>query len=871
MKITHLTIQDLINENEKLTFLVGAGCSIDPPSCLPAGRAMIEAIINYSCAESEKQTLLELKELRFEQLVEIVRDVLDPELKIIDYYGQCDTPNLQHFFLADMIIKGQFVLTTNFDFLIEYALLQSNVPKDKIIPVITKSDFEEFNNPVKLYEKGKKTLYKIHGSTKNLVTGQDTRDSLIATIQAFGTGKAGENVFQVEPFKRTLFDNISNGRTLVIMGYSGSDDFDIVPTLKVLKNLRNIIWINYTFDDGGLEKIYEIDESTMQEPKKLDKVTQILVEIYRMQNADHVYRVDANTTRLIKELFDIRQKLSLKSFQISPITWLKDIITLPDIFDEFAIPYKIYNSFDMYQDAINCLKKVLLLSEKKKKLGIKADTLNNIACIHYKQGTYSEALTYYKEALEIIEELGNLSAKAAYFNNIGMIYGTQGDYQEALKRYKEAIRIAEQLEDLTVKSASLNNIGELYRAQGNYPKALKRYKEAIRIAEQLGDLTGKGASLNNMGMIYSTQGKYPEALTCYKETLEIDEQLGNFSGKATCLNNIGMIYYTQGKYPEALTCYKEALEIDEQLGNLSGKASILNNIGEINSEQGKYSEALTCYKEALEIAEQLGNLSGKATCLNNIGMIYGTQGNYQEALKRYKEAFEIDEQLGDLTGKAASLNNIGGINSKQGKYSEALTCCKEALEIEEQLENLSGKATCLNSIGGIYSEQGKYPEALTYYKEALKIAEQLGDLSGEAVYFNNIAHVHYSQKNYGNALKLYKKSLTIFIELGNKINQALIYGTIGKVYKEINRKYEAQIYLEKAKAIYDELGLESKPKQLQSQIIEIKSIEIPQDEIKSIKTLKKPKDVGRNDPCPCGSGLKYKNCCGKVKKEALKL
>lgn len=23
------------------------------------------------------------------------------------------------------------------------------------------------------------------------------------------------------------------------------------------------------------------------------------------------------------------------------------------------------------------------------------------------------------------------------------------------------------------------------------------------------------------------------------------------------------------------------------------------------------------------------------------------------------------------------------------------------------------------------------------------------------------------------------------------------------------------------------------------------------------------KKIGRNDPCPCGSGLKYKNCCGK--------
>jgi uncharacterized protein len=24
----------------------------------------------------------------------------------------------------------------------------------------------------------------------------------------------------------------------------------------------------------------------------------------------------------------------------------------------------------------------------------------------------------------------------------------------------------------------------------------------------------------------------------------------------------------------------------------------------------------------------------------------------------------------------------------------------------------------------------------------------------------------------------------------------------------------------------------------------------------------KPKTVGRNDPCPCGSGKKYKKCCG---------
>ena len=27
--------------------------------------------------------------------------------------------------------------------------------------------------------------------------------------------------------------------------------------------------------------------------------------------------------------------------------------------------------------------------------------------------------------------------------------------------------------------------------------------------------------------------------------------------------------------------------------------------------------------------------------------------------------------------------------------------------------------------------------------------------------------------------------------------------------------------------------------------------------------VNKTEKVGRNDPCPCGSGLKYKKCCGK--------
>ena len=30
-----------------------------------------------------------------------------------------------------------------------------------------------------------------------------------------------------------------------------------------------------------------------------------------------------------------------------------------------------------------------------------------------------------------------------------------------------------------------------------------------------------------------------------------------------------------------------------------------------------------------------------------------------------------------------------------------------------------------------------------------------------------------------------------------------------------------------------------------------------------VEPVKAEKEPGRNDPCPCGSGKKYKKCCGK--------
>jgi hypothetical protein len=92
-------IKDILTGDTKLTFLVGAGCSVDPPSCLPDGYQMKNILLREFCAESELPIILKYN-IRFEIVVQIIHEMIDGDFKIIDYYGLCDSPNSLHFFFC---------------------------------------------------------------------------------------------------------------------------------------------------------------------------------------------------------------------------------------------------------------------------------------------------------------------------------------------------------------------------------------------------------------------------------------------------------------------------------------------------------------------------------------------------------------------------------------------------------------------------------------------------------------------------------------------------------------------------------------------------------------------------------------------------
>ncbi|MHA1457665.1 MAG: tetratricopeptide repeat protein [Promethearchaeota archaeon] len=836
MKLSNLTIRDLITSDEKLTFLAGAGCSIEPPSCLPAGRAMMDAIINYICAEAEIGKIKKLEQLRFEALIEIVRDYLDPELKIIDFYGECENPNIQHFFLVEMIKKGNFVITTNFDFLIEYALRHSGVFDDNIIVVITREDFEKYKFPDELYSQGKKVLYKIHGSTKNIITGDDTKEYLVATIQAFGTNKEGLNVFQLEPFKRDLFVNITEGRSLIIMGYSGSDDFDIVPTLKALKNLKNVIWINYSQEiEMGSEKIYEINEETDQFLNKLEgglqKVTQILFDVHQMDVAKHVYRIDVNTSKFATELLQKKPNLKTTGYSIELDDWLRKNIEEPGEFSKEYIASRIYLSFNEYNDALRCAEEALRLSDGERDYLF---LLNYIGMVYYEQRKFAEALQRFEEIITYRKSVGEMyGGDSILFYNMGMICYKLKNYTKALNLIGESLQIErsalkydEEMGDLPGKTKCFNIIGLIDLEQKNYSQALERFESALKISESLADLVEKAISYNNLGDLYGEQEDYQRALKYYKLALDINEKYGYLSNKAIVLRNIGVINELQDNYPTALENYEKALEIFGDMNDIINKAELLNHIGEIHYYQENFAKALEKYINAFSMIEQISNLTDKSTFDDDFRGVYKS---LDEIGYKY-EVFEPVRRREDIIIKGNILNNMGQIHQYHSKDLNTSTKLEEAFDNNSELLKVldegiqkgdikfgdpSGLAYCYYRIGLIYDHQGRYDEALSNYEEALQIFKQkenfpLGIVSEHMIIkikaHNNVGEIYRFKKKFKDALDQFEKVLMFTDMIGEKnIKTSCLY-QIALIFQEIKQYEEALKFYGDSLKIAEELG-----------------------------------------------------------------
>ncbi|MBN2152518.1 MAG: tetratricopeptide repeat protein [Candidatus Lokiarchaeota archaeon] len=761
---TDLLLENLISTGDKITYLVGAGCSMDEPSCMPSGRSMLGDLVKFMCPAAEVDGLLKLGNLRYEGVVEEFRNQFDKELELIRFFEACDRPNLQHFFLASMLKRGHFLLTTNFDSLIELALLQSGVAKEDVIPVIKKADFERYGDPAGLHGQGKVAVYKVHGSTRNYITGEETRESLVATLQAFGSNKEGLSVFQVESFKQPLFTNITRQRSLVVMGYSGGDDFDVIPTLKALDNLKSVIWLNFVPDDGGKEVVYEVSPGAAG---SATGIKQVLLGMKQKRSAEHVYWVDVNTSRAAGALLQERPPVNPEKYVASTLQWLQEHFPAPTEWYKYHCAYTLYLKLGHYPDALRCAEAMLPLA---------TTTAERIAPVE----------------------------------NVARILLETGRYNEALAKYQEAFNLVAQVNDVTRQATYCINIGELNRRLGNVQGAMTWFTTGLQYAEATGDIAKKAPALVNLGGMYSQMGMSQQALQYYTEALRLTDQLGDLSNKAQILNNIATAYVNLGNFDEALKHFNVGLQIAENLGDQERRIRLLANIGNISIRMGKHAEGLDYLDKGLKAAEAVGDISQKATILNNIGGLLKLQEKHPDAIASFNAALGLADQLGDPNIKLQSLMGIGATWQAMGKLPEASGYYGQALEVAEKLNNTMEIGTIHNNLGAMCREQGKPDEALVHFQECLAIAEKTGYQELQAYSFKNLGAAYFDKGDDAKAAEYYNRSLQIAARYPALL--PALYEGMGDLLKRQGKKKEAADWFTQAMQVLLASGLQNSPR-----------------------------------------------------------
>ncbi|QEE17550.1 tetratricopeptide repeat protein [Promethearchaeum syntrophicum] len=730
------TLNDLFEKGMMYTFLVGAGISMNPPSNLPSAKSIIRVLLE-SCIPSEELTKSQsIKGLRYEMIIEQVQNRFDNELKMLDYFEKFTHPNLIHLFLAYAILKANYVITTNFDYLIEFALkkiISTEKHKD-IIPIITREDFTKYIDLSQIIQSSRYPLIKIHGSKYNIITGAKTSDSVITTMKALGSNKEEGKTFDIEPFKKPLIEKIFIDRTLVVIGYSGSDDFDIAPMLSHIKSLKRLIWIEHSMDNAiTVEKVSDILGK-----KSESDFTPLDLTLFNLgkKTKGEVYRIKTNTQKFIKDALwkfiledilvdsvkidEIGEKSEFKDFFQSLQLKIKEV-------DKYKFVCNIYSNFNMYEEVVQCAKKGINLSHRQEKFQEEMYFYNYLGLSYKRWGKKEESTAFYKKGLEIAEKFKNLSMQMTFYINLGSIVRSKGEFDKAIGLYDKAINTAIILKDYEVIIGGLVNKGEILLIQGKLDAALVIYDKLLKSESKIGDLNVKSTILGNLGLIYVNKGDIQKGTQLILESIKIDKALDNQSGVISKLNNLASFYHNRGDLDNALKIYYQSFQIANDLQFPTEKAQISMNIAIIFLDLGDLDKALTLCLDAQRIFLNLNDQKGIADAESNIGMIKRLKNDFVPALDILNSSLQKYRVLKIPSKIAHNQFNIGVIYQKTAKWKKALECYEESLKILEEEGDIFKQGHIHLEMGSIYRVLKEPQKAYLQYDHAEKKFLKVGN------------------------------------------------------------------------------------------------------------------------------------------------
>lgn len=613
---------------------------------------------------------MDLQDLHYEMLVEFFQADIDPQLAFFSLFDSAIEPNALHFFIARAVTgtKPHLVMTTNFDYLLEIAMGKVASQRQQVVPVITRQDFERWADPARLLEAGRIPVYKLHGSKRNVITGKDTGSSIVTTLTALAKDRADGKLFAIEPYKRPAMVHLTRGRHIVVLGYSGADAFDIIPTLREIGNIGKITWINHI---GGLApRVFKTARAgddgagtgvARVQPERIP-ADELLLEL-GSKDVD-VARIDVDSGEFISSLWEEwfpdvpipavpgkgeqPQVVSTDERSVESMRLVRDMYSSVDDLQKWTLAWDCYNAMGDVKSAERCATNGLVLARKNKSPRFTSFFSWSLGEIGLAREEYTEARRYLDEALAVAEGNGLVDEASHVHALIGDWYRANFQLEDAMQCYERAYRLNVKRNNLAGQASCLNRLGIVFQETKAPDKALDAYEKALRLEAQLGNMSARAALLHNKGRLLEGQDRTPEALEAFTEALKVSELLGDLSAVYQEADNIAMVHYERGDFEKAVPFLKKTIETGDKLGPRDeaftqyeqGITHVLDYLGNCYSKLGLWKAAFGCYDRALSIDQELGFPESIAFDLKQLGVLHVNMGDHDVAVTYLKRALQ---------------------------------------------------------------------------------------------------------------------------------------------------------------------------------------------------------------------------------------
>ena len=693
MKQSHFHLHDLFNLENQLCLFVGSGVSFDAPCNLPTGYQFTKTLLDFIIPKEQRQAIIALTNpdrdnsegpgnfLRFEQLMSFLSENYDPHLHVLDHFYRAIVPNSNHFFLAKMLLKGHSVFTTNFDCLIECALTKIGIPKDRILPMIFEHDWRA------LPHKEGFCIHKLHGSCMDIRNGKQCYETLQVTLERIAAGKG--QLFQLEDWKQEILKSHLREQDLVILGYSGLDDFDVLPTLWNSPSPKRLIWVKHDADiainNASIIALNDLSKH-LNATEQLDRTCRNLFEFSKQgsRQASQIILLTVNTSQLIDWLS--RQYLNDSCYAL------------------------VDRESTQFDSTFTC---DLTLTQFEKWF--------LTGCIYRDRGMPHEALNTFQCATR---HASDKSSKITVCQAIGELLFERGEQNDALFQYEQALQLANDIRDKVGSCNALNCIGRLYSDSGKYREALVALRQSQSIAEDLGNSEYQARAVNNIGLVLDAQGQYMQALQYFKIAVDIIQPTGKIESIITYLLNMAGSHLDIGELSQSAQICQYALDVAEQAGFLHLQAAALNLRGTLRKQKDQFDDSLSDYKRSLEIWGQLGRLDAKAIQLLCIGDILFEQGHFADAKEHLLMASDLFEKLQQFEEAAQARYRVGIIDCRQHMMKDSLLHFNHAIALLDNLEDKTKKCYALVNACSYLIEENHRSLAHDYYSQAVLLAKE---------------------------------------------------------------------------------------------------------------------------------------------------